>query len=86
MRGRVRSTAAEPILNRASDCPRVTGRRTSIAIPELFLGLLALAVAAVWIAHIFAEHDPRREAHQRHDHHHRLGPEADQLEPRAVVV
>jgi uncharacterized protein len=39
----------------------VTGRRTSIAIPELFLGLLAVAVAAVWIGHIFAStiHDAK---------------------------
>jgi len=28
--------------------------RTRIALPELFLGLLSLAVAAVWIGHIFA--------------------------------
>lgn len=32
-----------------------------VAIPELFLGLLALAIAAVWIGHIFAAtiHDSR---------------------------
>jgi hypothetical protein len=32
----------------------VTRQRPSFAIPELFLGLLALAIAAVWIAHVFA--------------------------------
>jgi uncharacterized protein len=28
--------------------------RAAVAVPELFLGLLSLAVAAVWIGHIFA--------------------------------
>jgi uncharacterized protein len=32
----------------------VPRQRLSIAIPELFLGLLSLAIAAVWIAHVFA--------------------------------
>ena len=32
----------------------VTRSRAVVAIPELFLGLLSLAVAAVWIGHIFA--------------------------------
>ena len=32
-----------------------------VAVPELFLGLLSLAIAAVWIGHIFANtiHDAR---------------------------
>lgn len=36
----------------------------AIAVPELFLGLLSLALAAVWIAHIFAStiHDARHTA------------------------
>ena len=36
-------------------------RRSTVAVPELFLGLLSLAVAAVWIAHMFAGtiHDAR---------------------------
>src|SRR5438132_14202988 len=29
-------------------------RRFSIALPELFLGLLSLALAGVWVAHMFA--------------------------------
>ena len=29
-------------------------RMRSVVVPELFLGLLSLAVAAVWIGHIFA--------------------------------
>ncbi len=35
--------------------------RTTAGIPELFLGLLALAIAAVWIAHVFSGtiHDAR---------------------------
>jgi hypothetical protein len=35
--------------------------RRAIALPELFLGLLSLAVAAVWIGHLFAStiHDAR---------------------------
>jgi uncharacterized protein len=39
----------------------VPRRRTPPPIPELFLGLLALAVAAVWIAHVVAAtiHDAR---------------------------
>ena len=36
-------------------------RRVSIALPQLFLGLLSLAIAAVWIAHIFSStiHDAK---------------------------
>jgi hypothetical protein len=36
-------------------------QRARIALPELFLGLLSLAIAAVWIGHIFAAtiHDAR---------------------------
>jgi uncharacterized protein len=36
-------------------------RRFEVAIPELFLGLLSLALAAVWVAHMFAStiHDAR---------------------------
>jgi hypothetical protein len=35
--------------------------RRPLALPELFLGLLSLAIAAVWIAHVFAAtiHDAR---------------------------
>jgi uncharacterized protein len=35
--------------------------RTTLALPQLFLGLLSLAIAAVWIAHIFSAtiHDAR---------------------------
>jgi hypothetical protein len=38
--------------------------RTRLAVPELFLGLLSLAVAAVWIGHIFATtiHDAKHTA------------------------
>src|SRR6478736_4930148 len=28
--------------------------RASVALPQLFLGLLALAIAFVWVAHIFS--------------------------------
>src|SRR2546430_5854581 len=36
-------------------------RRFNVALPELFLGLLSLALAAVWVAHMFAGtiHDAR---------------------------
>src|SRR5205814_5911499 len=36
-------------------------RRFTVAVPELFLGLLSLALAAVWVAHMFAAtiHDAR---------------------------
>jgi uncharacterized protein len=36
-------------------------RRFEVAVPELFLGLLSLALAAVWVAHMFAGtiHDAR---------------------------
>src|SRR5262245_47253515 len=36
-------------------------RRFEVAVPELFLGLLSLALAAVWVAHMFADtiHDAR---------------------------
>ncbi len=36
-------------------------RAAAVGIPELFLGLLALAIAAVWIAHVFSGtiHDAR---------------------------
>src|SRR5258706_8866975 len=36
-------------------------RRVTVAVPELFLGLLSLALAAVWVAHMFAStiHDAR---------------------------
>ena len=36
-------------------------RRRSVLVPELFLGLLSLAIAAVWIGHIFAStiHDAK---------------------------
>jgi uncharacterized protein len=36
-------------------------RRSTVAVPELFLGLLSLALAAVWVAHMFAGtiHDAR---------------------------
>ena len=36
-------------------------RRFEVAVPELFLGLLSLALAAVWVAHMFAStiHDAR---------------------------
>ena len=36
-------------------------RRFNVAVPELFLGLLSLALAAVWVAHMFAGtiHDAR---------------------------
>jgi uncharacterized protein len=36
-------------------------RRFELAVPELFLGLLSLALAAVWVAHMFAStiHDAR---------------------------
>jgi hypothetical protein len=39
-------------------------RIRAIAVPELFLGLLSLAVAAVWIGHIFAStiHDAKHTA------------------------
>jgi hypothetical protein len=39
----------------------VQPRRVSIALPQLFLGLLSLAIAAVWIAHIFSRtiHDAK---------------------------
>jgi uncharacterized protein len=39
----------------------VQPRRISIALPQLFLGLLSLAIAAVWIAHIFSStiHDAK---------------------------
>jgi len=39
----------------------VQPRRVSIALPQLFLGLLSLAIAAVWIAHIFSStiHDAK---------------------------
>src|SRR5258705_12531659 len=35
--------------------------RVAVALPQLFLGLLSLAIAAVWIAHIFSStiHDAR---------------------------
>lgn len=41
---------------------RVPRRNAAVAIPELFLGLLAIGIAAIWIAHIFAStiHDARR--------------------------
>src|SRR6266852_9352717 len=36
-------------------------RRFDVTVPELFLGLLSLALAAVWVAHMFAGtiHDSR---------------------------
>src|SRR5258706_2341825 len=36
-------------------------RRVTVAVPELFLGLLSLALAAVWVAHMFSGtiHDSR---------------------------
>jgi hypothetical protein len=39
-------------------------RMRSVVVPELFLGLLSLAVAAVWIGHIFAStiHDAKHTA------------------------
>jgi hypothetical protein len=42
----------------------VSRTRTTVAVPELFLGLLSLAIAAVWIGHIFAAtiHDARHTA------------------------
>lgn len=42
----------------------MTRTRSSVAIPELFLGLLSLAVAAVWIGQIFATtiHDAKHTA------------------------
>src|SRR5258705_637839 len=35
--------------------------RVAVALPQLFLGLLSLAIAAVWIAHIFSStiHDAK---------------------------
>ena len=41
--------------------PAVPRQRIAVAIPQLFLGLLSLAIAAVWIGHIFANtiHDAR---------------------------
>jgi hypothetical protein len=43
------------------DRRRVPTTRRALALPELFLGLLSLAIAAVWIGHIFAAtiHDAR---------------------------
>jgi hypothetical protein len=39
----------------------MTRPRVSVALPQLFLGLLSLAIAAVWIAHIFSStiHDAK---------------------------
>jgi hypothetical protein len=43
------------------DAGAVQLRRVPVTFPQLFLGLLSLAVAAVWIAHIFARtiHDAK---------------------------
>lgn len=39
----------------------MTRSRVTVAVPELFLGLLSIALAAVWVAHMFANtiHDAR---------------------------